>query len=211
MMSRMSQSILPLLACVAGLASGAGPAAASPPIPSDVALILTVHAGAPALRPGVTGELRLRVENRYPRAYPFILLTRGTPVPAGSPPIRLFSLPDSPDDDCHLQQIDDNPNVTGRYWQMGGHLAIGAAVTCRIGFGILPAGATPGRLEFEARAYTGLSAGYIDLSPGDNLAVLPFGQTVAHPVPTLRRTAVAVSLLVLLLSGLLILRRDRRS
>lgn len=207
----MSRSVPPLLACVACLALGAGPAAASPSLPSDVALIMTVHGSAPPLRPGMTGELHLRVENRYPRAYQFILATPGTPVPPGSPPIRVFALPDAPDEDCGLQQVDDHLFVPGRYWFMSGHLGIGDAVTCRTGFEILPPGGTPGHLEFQARAVSGLSAGYIDLTPEDNLAVLPFGQTVPQPVPALRRTAVAASVLPLLLSGLLILRRARRS
>jgi hypothetical protein len=196
---------LQLPAAVVLLAAATGTATASPPLPSDVALILTVASAAPhPLRPGSTGVLSLRVENRYPHVVLFTLDTARSPVSAASPPIRLFALPDAPEAACGLQQVDDRPFVPGRYWFMTGGLAIGGAVTCRIGFEILPAAQSPGRLEFLAQAFNGLSAGYVDLTPEDNLAELPFGQPApARPVPAGQPSGLAALVLALVLAGLL--------
>lgn len=202
---------LRLPAALVLLAAITGTATASPPLPSDVALVMTVEAAAPLpLLPGSMGVLSLLVENRYPRSYGFSLSTHRTPVSVASATVRLFALPDEPEAACHLQQVDDRPGIPGRYWFMRGGLAIGAAVTCRVGFEILPSGRAPGHLEFHAAAFGGQSPGYVDLTPEDNLAVLPFGQSAALAVPVARAAALAVSVLVLLLIGLFTLRRRIR-
>jgi hypothetical protein len=203
---------LTLPATLVLLAAATGTATASSPLPSDVALIMTVESATPhSLLPGSVGVLTLRVENRYPRLDLFALSTARSPVSAASPPIRLFVLPDAPEAACGLQQIDDRPFIPGRYWFMTGGLAIGAAVTCRIGFEILPAAQSPGRLEFMAQAFSGLSPGYFDLTPENNLAELPFGQPApARPVPTTQPMGLAASVLALMLAGLLGLRRRAR-
>ncbi len=163
---------------------GSVTALASPPIPSDIALHLTVDSAASApYPPGSSGEIELSVTRIAGSPPAFSISTVGTPLPLDAPvPVRFEPAADG--DACGLQEVTDNPNVDGRHWLMFRYFGPDDPMTCRIAFEVLdvPSGSAV-LLRFETRAYSGLSAGYIDVNPADNVANFVFGPSGSLPVP----------------------------
>lgn len=196
-----------------------GTGLASPPIPSDIALSMNVVSEASSPYPtGSVGTLELTVTRLAGSPPGFSIDTTDTLLPLNAlAPIRFE--PADAGDPCNLQEVTDRPFVEGRYWFLLGNFGTDGQTTCRITFEVLPPAAgnlVP--LRFRARAHSGLSAGYIDINPDDNVADLLIGTRGAAPRPVpgpdpLRWLLVAVLLLAAgqreLSSRLSALRREK--